>query len=143
MAKKRVYSHEERTSKKWKLFPFLFSLLSHSFLMIVYIWLKILKFLGKQLPSKNMRPTETYQLTCMTNWLALQVNRLVSIWGEPSMWGASKKTYYRPIISQINPMLATYFLHSLHGQLCGFQVLIAFLKAVKDSFCFISRGTRS
>ena len=25
----------------------------------------------------------------------------------------------------------------------GFQVLMAFLKAVKDSFCFISRGTRS
>ena len=32
-------------------------------------------------------------------------------------------------------MLATYFLHSLHGQLCGFQVLMAFFKAVKDSFC--------
>ena len=40
-------------------------------------------------------------------------------------------------------MPATYFLHSLHGQLRGFQVLMAFLKAVKDSFCFISRGTRS
>ena len=40
-------------------------------------------------------------------------------------------------------MPATHFLHSLHGQFCGFQVLMVFLKAVKDSFSFISRGTGS
>ena len=40
-------------------------------------------------------------------------------------------------------MPPTYFLHNLHGQLYGFQVLMAFLKAVKESLYFISRGTRS
>ena len=40
-------------------------------------------------------------------------------------------------------MSATYFLHIPHEQICGFQVLMAFLKAFKDSFCFISSGTRS
>ena len=40
-------------------------------------------------------------------------------------------------------MPATYLLQSLRGELCGFQVLMAFLKAAKDSSCFISRGTGS
>ena len=40
-------------------------------------------------------------------------------------------------------MPGTYFLHNLHGQLYGFQVLMAFLKAVKESLYFISRSTRS
>ena len=44
---------------------------------------------------------------------------------------------------QVNPMSGTYFLHSLDGQLCGFHILMAFLKAVKDFFFFISRDSRS
>ena len=47
------------------------------------------------------------------------------------------------IKSQINQVPARQFLHRLHRQLCRFQVLMVFLKATKDSFCFISRDTRS
>ena len=47
------------------------------------------------------------------------------------------------IKSQINQVPARQFLHSLHRQLCRFQVLMVFLKSIKDSFCFISRDTRS
>ena len=45
-------------------------------------------------------------------------------------------------MGQINPP-ATYFFHSLHGLLFGFDVLMSFLKAAKDSFSFISDGTVS
>ena len=35
------------------------------------------------------------------------------------------------------------YLDNLHEQLVGFEVIIAFLKAFTDSFCLISKGTKS
>ena len=42
---------------------------------------------------------------------------------------------------QIDPIQTVHYLDNLHEQLVG--VIIAFLKALTDSFCLISKGTKS
>ena len=92
---------------------------------------EILRSVRKHLPLKNLHPTETYQLTCTTSHLTdFHMRQALNV---RCFQKDIKQT--QEIISQIILMLATYFLHSLHGQVYGFPVLMAFLKAVKDSFC--------
>ena len=67
MAKKRVFSHEEKTTEKWKTFSFLFlpvrTLFPHNCLHSIK---KKLKSVGKHLPLRNP-PHVTYQLVLQVN----------------------------------------------------------------------------
>ena len=69
MAKNRVFSHEEKRLKNEKHFPFFFYLFANSSLMTVYILLqyKILKSVGKHLPSSNLHPTKPIYLYYKSN----------------------------------------------------------------------------
>ena len=53
MSKSRVYSHEKRTSEKWKHFPFFFYLFAHSFLVFGFILLKYFKICWKTPPIER------------------------------------------------------------------------------------------
>ena len=111
--------------------------LHNSSLMIVYILLKSFKVCWETTPIEKSTPHETYRLALQSiDWIPYETSPQCKCFRKHI-------NQTQEIISQINVMPGTYFSYVLHGQLCGFQVLMAVLKAVKDSFCFISRSTRS
>ena len=70
MAKRKVYSHEERTSKKWKHFPFFFYMFARSSFKIVDILLKNLKVYQETPPiEKFAARKKPLQSICIINQL--------------------------------------------------------------------------
>ena len=128
---------KERLKIKKK-FPFFFHLFAHSSLMIVYIQLNNLKVCWGTPPIKKSASRRNLLIVLhykWIDWFPYETSSQCKMFPKKTL-NRPRKSYVKQILCRKHIFCTVYTDTYLGSQ--SFS-----LKAVKDSFCFISRGTRS